>query len=131
MAILESDKPVNLTQREVAVVVARAIAKTGLPVPNGKYRNDVDHIQIDPIVIEKRVTQPKPGVRLQFMTEANFGVDFNINLEEFEKAPVAYLKDLFEHLAPMLRNGQKFRKNKRLMDSAIYDILTQETAANG
>jgi hypothetical protein len=131
MAILESNKPVTLTQREVAVLVAKAIAKTGLPVPNGQFRNDVDYIQIDPIIIEKCVTQPKPGVRLQFMTEARFGVAFNVNLEDFEKDPVGTLKDLFDHLYPMLRNGQKMRHNKRLLDAAMYDILTRETAANG
>lgn len=131
MAILDSNKPITLTQREVAVVVAQAIAKTGLPVPCKQYRNDVDHIQIDPIIIEHKVTQPKKGVRLQFMTRDSFGVAFNVNLEEFEAGPVAYLEDLFAHLAPMLRNTAKMRKNKRLFDSAVYDVLTEGAAANG
>ena len=62
---------------------------------------------------------------------ARFGVAFNVNLEDFEKDPVGTLKDLFDHLYPMLRNGQKMRHNKRLLDAAMYDILTRETAANG
>lgn len=131
MAILETDKPVNLTQREVAVIVAKSISETGLPVPSGKVRNDVNHIQIDPIVLEKRVTQPKMGVRLQFMTKDDFKVDFNINIEEFEANPGGYMTDLFEHLGRMLRNGAKMRKNTKLLNSAMYDILTNEAPANG
>lgn len=131
MAILESDKPVNLTQREIAVIVAKSITETGLPVPSSRIRNDVDHIQIDPIVLEKRVTQPKMGVRLQFMTRDDFKVDFNINVEEFEANPGGYMGDLFERLGEMLRNGLKMRRNKQLMNSAMYDILTKEAAANG
>lgn len=130
MAILETSKPVTMTQREIAVVVAKAIAKAGLPVPTGKVRNDVDHIQIDPIIIEKRVTSPKLGVRLQFVTDKDFGVGFNVNIDEFEADPKGYLTDLFEHLGRMLRNSAKMRKNKKLFDSAVYDILTQEAAAN-
>lgn len=131
MAILDSSKPVSLTQREVAVVVAQAIAKARLPVPSSRYRNDVEHIQIDPIVLEVKVTQPKPGVRLQFEAEGGFGIGLNINLAEFEAGPVQYLKDMFAHLYPMLRNSQKMRRNKKLMDSAIYDVLTEGAAANG
>ena len=131
MAILETDKPVNLTQREVAVIVAKSISETGLPVPSGKIRNDVSHIQIDPIILEKRVTQPKMGVRLQFMTKDDFKVDFNINIEEFEASPGNYMTDLFEHLGRMLRNGTKMRKNTKLMNSAMYDLLTNEAPANG
>lgn len=131
MAILESDKPVNLTQREIAVIVAKSITETGLPVPSSRIRNDVDHIQIDPIVLEKRVTQPKMGVRLQFMTRDDFKVDFNINVEEFEANPGGYMGDLFERLGEMLRNGLKMRKNTKLLNSAMYDILTKEAAANG
>ncbi|WP_428398296.1 hypothetical protein [Marinobacter salarius] len=131
MAILESDKPVNLTQREIAAIVAKSISETGLPIPSGKIRNDHEHIQIDPIVLEKRVTQPKLGVRLQFMTRDEFKVDFNVSVEEFEADPHGYMTDLFEHLGRMLRNGLKMRKNKRLLNSAVYDILTKEAAANG
>lgn len=131
MAILESDKPVNLTQREVAVIVAKSISETGLPVPSGRIRNDVNHIQIDPIVLEKRVTNPKMGVRLQFATKEDFQVDFNINIEEFTEDPHGYMTDLFEHLGRMLRNGLKMRKNTKLLNSAIYDILTKEAPANG
>jgi hypothetical protein len=131
MAILESDKPVNLTQREIAVIVAKSITETGLPVPTGRVRNDVNHIQIDPIILEKRVTQPKMGVRLQFVTKDDFKVDFNINIEEFEANPGGYMTDLFERLGEMLRNGLKMRKNTKLLNSAMYDILTKEAAANG
>ncbi|MCZ4284551.1 hypothetical protein O4H29_06850 [Marinobacter salarius] len=131
MAILESDKPVNLTQREIAVIVAKSITETGLPVPTGRVRNDVNHIQIDPIILEKRVTQPKMGVRLQFVTKDDFKVDFNINIEEFEAYPGGYMTDLFERLGEMLRNGLKMRKNTKLLNSAMYDILTKEAAANG
>lgn len=131
MAILESDKPVNLTQREIAAIVAKSISETGLPVPSNKIRNDHEHIQIDPIVLEKRVTQPKLGVRLQFMTRDEFKVDFNVNVEEFEANPGGYMGDLFERLGEMLRNGLKMRKNTKLLNSAMYDILTKEAAANG
>lgn len=131
MAILESDKPVNLTQREIAVIVAKSIKETGLPVPSGRIRNDVDHIQIDPIILEKRVTDPKIGVRLQFVTKDEFKVDFNINIEEFEANPGGYMTDLFERLGEMLRNGLKMRRNTKLMNNAMYDILTKEAAANG
>jgi len=31
----------------------------------------------------------------------------------------------------MLRNGLKMRRNTKLMNSAVYDILTKEAAANG
>jgi len=130
MAILDSNKPVSLTQREIAVVVAQAVAKTGLPVPGGKFRNDVDHIQIDPIVIESRVTQPHPGVRLQFEVIGGFGVSLNVKIGEFESDPVGYLKDLFKQLHPMLRNAQKLRDKKRIENQAMYDFLTKD-AANG
>jgi hypothetical protein len=128
MAILESNKPVSLTQREIAVVVAQAVAKAALPIPSGKFRNDVDHIQIDPIVIEAKVTQPKPGIRLQFEVEGGYGVTLNVTLKEFEASPVAYLQDLFKQLHPMLRNCQRLRNNKRLMNQAMYDILTEGVA---
>jgi len=131
MAILDSNKPVSLTQREIAVVVAQAVAKTGLPIPGGKFRNDVDHIQIDPVVIEARVTQPKQGVRLQFEVTGGFGVSLNVNLEEFEENPVYYLKDLFNQLHPMMRNVQKLRDKKRIENQAMYDFLTKGAAANG
>jgi len=131
MAILESDKPVNLTQREIAVIVAKSITETGLPVPSGRIRNDVDHIQIDPIILEKRVTQPKMGVRLQFVTKDNFKVNFNIDIEQFEANPGGYMTDLFERLGEMLRNSLKIRKNTKLMNSAMYDIMTEGAAANG
>ena len=131
MAILESNKPVSLTQREIAVVVARAVAKAALPIPSGKFRNDVDHIQIDPVVIEAKVTQPKSGVRLQFEVEGGYGITLNVKLEEFEASPMAYLKDLFKQLHPMLRNCQRLRNNKRLMNQAMYDILTKGASANG
>jgi hypothetical protein len=131
MAILQSDKPVSMTQREIAVVVAKAVAKHGLPIPNGKYRNDVDHIQIDPIILEKRVTQPKLGVGLKFVAKGEFGIELNISIDEFAADPQGYMTDMFEHLGAMLRNGHKMRKNKKLLNSAIYDILTQEAAANG
>ena len=130
MAILDSNKPVSLTQREIAVVVAQAVAKTGLPIPGGKFRNDVDHVQIDPIVIESRVTQPHPGVRLQFEVIGGFGVSLNVKIGEFESDPVGYLKDLFKQLHPMLRNAQKLRDKKRIENQAMYDFLTKD-AANG
>ena len=131
MAILDSNKPVSLTQREIAVVVAQSVAKTGLPIPGGKFRNDVDHIQIDPIVIEARVTQPKQGVRLQFEVLGGFGVSLNIKIGEFESDPVGYLKDLFGQLHPMMRNAQKLRDKKRIENQAMYDFLTKGVAANG
>ena len=130
MAILETNKPVTLSQREVAVVVAQAVAKTGLPVPSGKLRNDVNHIQIDPIILERRVTNPKTGVRLQFDTKEDFGVTLNVDLDEFAESPVGYLNNLFDHLGPMLRNSTKMRKNRKLFDSAVYDILTQGAAGH-
>jgi hypothetical protein len=131
MAILESGKPVNLNQREVAVIVAKSIFETGLPVPSEKIRNDSNHIQIDPIVLEAKVTQPKMGVRLQFYTRDDFQVDFNVNIEDFQADPHGYMTDLFEHLGKMLRNGLKMRRNTKTMNSAMYDILTKEAAANG
>ena len=131
MAILDSSKPVSLTQREIAVVVAKAIAKAGLPIPSGRYRNDVGHIQIDPIVIEARVTQPKQGVRLQFEVLGGFGVSLNIKIGELESDPVGYLKDLFGQLHPMMRNAQKLRDKKRIENQAMYDFLTKGVAANG
>ena len=131
MAILDSSKPVSLTQREIAVVVAQAVAKTGLPIPGGKFRNDVDHIQIDPIVIEARVTQPHPGVRLQFEVIGGFGISLNVKIQEFESDPVGYMKDLFGQLHPMMRNAQKLRDKKRIENQAMYDFLTKGAAANG
>jgi len=131
MPILESDKRVDLTQREVAVVTAKAIAKAGLPIPNGRFRNDVEHIQIDPIIIEHRVTKREPGVRLQFMVEHELGVTFNVNLREFAENPTGYLTDLFEHLRPMMRNSIKLRKRKQIINQALYEIMTEEAAANG
>jgi hypothetical protein len=131
MAILDSNKPVSFTQREIAVVIAQAVAKTGLPIPGGKFRNDADHIQIDPIVIEARVTQPKQGVRLQFEVLGGFGVSLNIKIGEFESDPVGYLKDLFGQLHPMMRNAQKLRDKKRIENQAMYDFLTKGVAANG
>lgn len=130
MAILETSKPVTMTQREIAVVVAKAIAKGNLAVPCKEYRNDVDHIQIDPIILEKRVTNPKLGVRLQFMTEARMGVALNVDIEEFAADPKGYLHEQFEHLGRMLRNSSKMRRNKKLFDDAVYEILTQEAAGN-
>jgi len=131
MAILDSNKPVSFTQREIAVVIAQAVAKTGLPIPGGKFRNDVDHIQIDPIVIEARVTQPKQGVRLQFEVIGGFGISLNVKIQEFESDPVGYLKDLFGQLHPMMRNAQKLRDKKRIENQAMYDFLTKGVAANG
>ena len=131
MAILDSNKPVSFTQREIAVVIAQAVAKTGLPIPGGKFRNDVDHIQVDPIVIEARVTQPKQGVRLQFEVLGGFGVSLNVKIQEFESDPVGYLKDLFGQLHPMMRNAQKLRDKKRIENQAMYDFLTKGVAANG
>ena len=131
MAIIDSNKPVSLTQREIAVVVAQAVAKTGLPITGGKFRNDVDHIQIDPIVIEARVTQPKQGVRLQFEVTGGFGVSLNVKIGEFESDPVGYLRDLFKQLHPMMRNAQKLRDKKRIENQAMYDFLTKGVAANG
>ena len=130
MAILDSNKPVSFTQREIAVVIAQALAKTGLPIPGGKFRNDVDHIQIDPIVIEARVTQPHPGVRLQFEVIGGYGVSLHVKIGEFESDPVYYLKDLFSQLHPMMRNAQKLRDKKRIENQAMYDFLTKD-AANG
>jgi hypothetical protein len=130
MAILDSNKPVSFTQREIAVVIAQAVAKTGLPVPGGKFRNDVDHIQIDPIVIEARVTQPHPGVRLQFEVIGGYSVSLNVKVQEFESDPVGCLKHLFEQLHPILRNAQKRRDKKRIENQAMYDFLTKD-AANG
>lgn len=132
MAILDSDKTtVDLTQREVAVMVARAISRSGLPVPSGRFRNDIDGIQIDPIIIEKRVTEREPGVRLQFATKDEFGVTLNVNLREFQANPTAYLHDIFEHIHPMLRNGGRRRKRQQIIDQAMYEIMTEEAAANG
>jgi hypothetical protein len=131
MAILDSNKPVSFTQREIAVVIAQAVAKTGLPIPGGKFRNDVDHIQIDPIVIEARVTQPKQGVRLQFEVLGGFGISLNVKIQEFESDPAGYLKDLFGQLHPMMRNAQKLRDKKRIENQAMYDFLTKGVAANG
>ena len=131
MAILDSNKPVSFTQREIAVVIAQAVAKTGLPIPGGKFRNDVDHIQIDPIVIEARVTQPKQGVRLQFEVLGGFGISLNVKIQEFESDPAGYLKDLFGQLHPVMRNAQKLRDKKRIENQAMYDVLTKGAAANG
>jgi hypothetical protein len=131
MAILESDKSVDMTQREVAVVVAQAISRAGLPQPNGRFRNDVDHIQIDPVIIERRVTSREPGVRLQFMAANELGVTLNINLREFSEDPKGYLTNLLEHLNPMLRNSLKMRKRKEIINQAMYEIMTEEAAANG
>lgn len=130
MPILDSNKPVTMDQREIAVMFAQTIAKAGLPVPSGRYRNDVDHIQIDPIVIEKRVTQPKLGVRLQFMAKGEFGVGLNIDMEEFAADPKGYTMHLFEHLGGMLRDSKRRRHDKRAETAALYDLLTKG-AANG
>jgi len=132
MAILDSGSSnVNLTQREVAVTVAGAIARAELPTPNGKFRNDLNHIQIDPIIIEHRVTNRVPGVRLQFMTQDRFGITLNVDLAEFGKDPGQYLRDLFEHIRPMMRNGAKLRRNKQILNEAMYEIMTEGAAANG
>ena len=131
MAIIDSNKPVSFTQREIAVVIAQAVAKTGLPITGGKFRNDVDHIQIDPIVIESRVTQPHPGVRLQFEVTGGYGVSLHVKIGEFESDPVGYLRDLFKQLHPMMRNAQKLRDKKRIENQAMYDFLTKGVAANG
>lgn len=130
MPILEDNKPVSLTQREVAVAVAQAIAQTGLPKPSTRFRDDLHHIQIDPIIIEERVTDRRPGVQLQFEAEGEFGVKLNVDLTEFAKNPGEYLGDLFSHLKPMLRNGIRLRHDKQAMNAKIYDILTRG-AANG
>ena len=126
MAIIETHKPVTLTQREIAVVVAKAISRGKLQVPSGKYRNDVDGIQIDPIILEKRVTNPRKGVRLQFMAENDLGVCLNIDLEEFAQNPQAYLHEQFDHLGRMLRNSVKMRRNQKLFNSAVNEILQDE-----
>ena len=130
MAILESTQKIELTHREVAVTVAQAIADAGLPSPSTRIRNDVSHIQIDPIIIEHRVTNREPGVRLQFVTEQDFGVTLNINLREFAENPESYLHGLFEHIRPMLRNGQKLRLRKNALDQAMHEVMIDE-AANG
>lgn len=131
MSILESDKPVTLSQREIAVLFAQTIAKSGLPVPSDKYRNDVDYIQIDPIIIEVKVTKPRMGVRLQFMTKGDFGVSLNIDLDQFEADPKGYTVDLFENLGRMLRDSDRLRCNKRFESASLYDMLTKGAAANG
>lgn len=130
MPILESDKPVTLSQREIAVLMAQTIAKAGLPVPCGRYRNDVDGIQIDPIIIEQRVTKPKLGVRIRFMTRDDFGVDFNIDVEEFAASPQSYTLNMFEQLGRMLRDGSRRRHTKREETAVLYDLMTKG-AANG
>ena len=130
MPILESNNPVTLDQREVAVLFAQTIAKAGLPIPSGRYRNDVDGIQIDPIVIEERVTRPKLGVRLQFMTKGEFGVALNIDMEQFAADPKGYTVDTFENLGRLLRDSGRRRHTKRAETAALYDLLTQG-AANG
>lgn len=131
MAILETQSPVTMTQREVAVVVAQAVARHAQPVPSGRLRNDVDYIQIDPIIIEVRVTKPKPGVRLKFELKGGYGVTLNVNLGEFEASPTAYLRDLFTQLSPMLRDAQRRRAQKRAENHALYDMLTKGVSANG
>lgn len=128
MPILDSHAPISMTQREVAVVVAKSIAASGLPVPGPKFRNDVDHIQIDPIVIERRVTQPMPGVRLQFEVKEGMGVTLNINLADFEASPKGYLTELYTHLRPMMRNCAKMRRNRKLVNDALYDVMTEAKA---
>ena len=129
MAILESSEKVELTHREVAVNVAEAINQTGLPTPSRHVRNDAGFIQIDPIIIEHRVTNREPGVRLHFVTGENFGVTLNINLREFAADPESYLHDLFEHIRPMLRNTQKLRMRKNALDQAMYEVMRE--TANG
>lgn len=131
MAILESSQKIELTRREIAVNVAQAIADSRLPVPSSRIRSDVNYIQIDPIIIEHRVTNRESGIRLQFVTEQDFGVTLNINLREFSENPEAYLHDLFEHIRPMLRNGQKLRMRKDALDQAMHEVMIEEAAANG
>lgn len=121
---------VEQLMRDGARMIAEALVQHGIPQPSRRFRPDVGAVQIDMIVISEKVSQPEPGMRLQFEVEGNMGVTFNIKLLEFVRDPAAYVRDLFEHLAPMRRNMLRMRRHKRDADTAIYRALTQG-AANG
>lgn len=128
MPIEQTKSKITLSQRDAAVYVAKAVASAGLPVPSSRFRNDVDYIQIDPIIIEYKITKRVPGVRLQFEVEGRFGVTLNIDLKQLEDDPQRYLHELFQHVRPMMRNSVKLRRNRKLASQALYEVLTEEAA---
>lgn len=132
-----ASKLAGLTHREVEALMrdgAKAIAETlieaGIPIDTPRFRPDVGPVQIDMIIIEEKVTQPQPGMRLQFDVDGGMGVTLTIKLIEFIKDPEAYVRDLFTQLGPMRRNVLRLRRHKRDANDAIYRALT-EGAANG
>ncbi|MDP4546492.1 hypothetical protein [Marinobacter sp. MDS2] len=131
MAILETNKPVSLTQREVAVVLAQAVSKSGLVEVGERFRNDVNGIQIDPILFEAKVTDRHPGVRLQFAIRGGYGVTLNVSLREFEAAPVECVQGLFKQLNGIIQDAHRRRHTRRESNAALYHALTQGVAANG
>lgn len=116
---------VEAMMRDGARMIAEALVQHGIPKPSRRFRPDVGPVQIDMIVISEKVSQPEPGMRLQFEVEGNMGVTFNIKLLEFVRDPAGYVRDLFEHLGPMRRNVQRMRTNKRELNARIYGALTQ------
>lgn len=119
---------VEKLMRDGARMIAEALIQHKVAVPSKRFRPDVGPIQIDMIVIEEKVTQPQPGMRLQFEIEGGMGVTFNIKLAELVKDPAGYVRDLFEHLGPMRRNVLRRRRHKRALDDAFYQSLTQGAA---
>lgn len=119
---------VEAMMRDGARTIAEALNERGIPTPSRRFRPDVGPVQIDMIVISEKVSQPEPGMRLQFEVEGSMGVTFNIKLLEFAKDPAGYVRDLFEQLPPMRRNVQRMRTNKREINARIYDALTQGAA---
>lgn len=130
MPIEQTNTRITMTQRDVAVAVAKAVASSGLPVPSKRIRNDVDWVQIDPIIIEYKVTKRRPGVQLKFDVAEEYGFTLNVDLKLFEEDPQGYLHDLFQHIHPMLRNSKKLRRNRKLIGEAMYEILTEEAQGN-
>ena len=128
MAIIESSAPVTMTQREIAVIVAKAVSATGLPVADEQIRNDVKYIQIDPILLEEKVTDPHLGVRVRFMTKDRFSIDLNIDCRHFCEDPKGYMTDIFENLKRMVGNAHIRRHQKREETLAIYNHLTKGAA---
>jgi len=118
-------RDVEKLMRDGARMIAEQLVQHGVPEPSRRFRPDVGPVQIDMIVIEEKVTQPQPGMRLQFEIEGGMGVTINIKLVEFIKDPTAYVRDLFEHLGPMRRNVLRLRRHKRDASEAIYRALTQ------
>lgn len=116
---------VAAVMRDSAKAVAEQLVEQGIPVDTGRFRPDVGPVQVDMIVIQEKISNPEPGMRLQFDIEASMGVTLTIKLLEFLKDPAQYVRDLFEQLGPMRRNVLRMRAEKRDRNSKLYDALTK------